>query len=537
MLPIIAHYLRLIGTAQVVDCLCPSAPQATVSHADAVVALVANRLTAPRPLYRVEEWAAEYGVEEFLGLDSASLNDDRLAAALDEVVDYADEIQAGVALQMQERCGLDLSEIHLDWTKVIFHGLYENQNPDFAQVLVGAPSPTVPQGTKTMNAEMATCGDGGVPVRMKAHSGNQADVTTVIAAFDWLKGVAAPSKFVLVGDCKLLSRANEHHMLLNGCDYVAPMQWSQALEDEYLKLPEEDWRLLTYMSERESLRSPAERRRFWGQELELEVLIPIDKAANPVASKRDKAFHEFRTFKIRKVFIRSEEEMQAARKSRQKRIEKTDAELKHLQETARNYRTVVQLSEKVRKLLEKRKLTSLYTCNVTGPDVKGRPLALHVHHNEAALAGLEKADGWYVLRTPLPQESSSMDEVLSQYKRQSRLESRFADYKGPLAVSPTYLKTNKRAAGLLLVVMLALQVYTLIERDLRKTLAAEGGRMAGLYPEGRLSRPTTRQILRVFEQFGMSWLHHRGHSGWVLDPLTETQQDILSKLGVDLPSP
>jgi hypothetical protein len=62
-----------------------------------VVALVANRLTASCPLYRVEEWAADYAIEAVLGIAPDLVNDDRLAVALDAVAESADDIEAGMA--------------------------------------------------------------------------------------------------------------------------------------------------------------------------------------------------------------------------------------------------------------------------------------------------------------------------------------------------------------------------------------------------------------------------------------------------------
>ncbi|MGP2441652.1 DUF4277 domain-containing protein [Streptomyces sp. JW3] len=45
--------------------------------------LVANRLTAPAPLFRVGDWGRQWAVEEVFGIEADLLNDDRLARALD----------------------------------------------------------------------------------------------------------------------------------------------------------------------------------------------------------------------------------------------------------------------------------------------------------------------------------------------------------------------------------------------------------------------------------------------------------------------
>jgi hypothetical protein len=69
---------------------------------------------------------------------------------------------------------------------------------------------------------------------------------------------------------------------------------------------------------------------------------------------------EYRTFVVRKVFIRSEEEVQAARASRAKRMEKTEMELRQLNANVRYYKTADQFTNKIAKILASRKLTPFY---------------------------------------------------------------------------------------------------------------------------------------------------------------------------------
>jgi transposase len=69
--------------------------------------------------------------------------------------------------------------------------------------------------------------------------------------------------------------------------------------------------------------------------------------------------------------------------------------------------------------------------------------------------------------------------------------------KGPLQVAPVFLHDNKRITALLHVLMLALLVYSLIERQVRRALKnndSPDGKMTGLYPDNRRERPTARMI-------------------------------------------
>jgi hypothetical protein len=94
-LPVAAEFLRRLDVAGTVDRLCPGRDIAHVTHGQVVEALVANRLTAPAPLWRVDRWAREWAVEEVFGIEAELLNDDRLGRALDAVAPHRDRRRCG----------------------------------------------------------------------------------------------------------------------------------------------------------------------------------------------------------------------------------------------------------------------------------------------------------------------------------------------------------------------------------------------------------------------------------------------------------
>jgi transposase len=62
-------------------------------------------------------------------------------------------------------------------------------------------------------------------------------------------------------------------------------------------------------------------------------------------------------------------------------------------------------------------------------------------------------------------------DVLLRYKGQEAVERRYGNLKGPLAVAPMFLHSNRRIAALITVISLALLVFCLIEREARRNLA------------------------------------------------------------------
>lgn len=56
-LPVAAEILRRLDVVGIVDGLRPPDSRADLTHGQVIEVLVANRLTAPAPLFRVGDWA------------------------------------------------------------------------------------------------------------------------------------------------------------------------------------------------------------------------------------------------------------------------------------------------------------------------------------------------------------------------------------------------------------------------------------------------------------------------------------------------
>jgi transposase len=91
-------------------------------------------------------------------------------------------------------------------------------------------------------------------------------------------------------------------------------------------------------------------------------------------------------------------------------------------------------------------------------------------------------------------------DVLQAYKRQPLIEKRFSQLKTDFNVAPVYLKSAHRIVALLCVYFFAMLLQSLVERELRRAMAANMVESLPLYPEGRsCPAPTTRRIVDLFE--------------------------------------
>jgi len=115
-LPVVAAFAARLRIRDVIDGLCPVDDRSELTHGQVIEALVANRLTSPEPLVRVQDWAAGYAVEEFFGLRPEQLNDDRVGRALDAIAAQVDSIAGSVGAAAIEVFGIDVSRMHWDMT-------------------------------------------------------------------------------------------------------------------------------------------------------------------------------------------------------------------------------------------------------------------------------------------------------------------------------------------------------------------------------------------------------------------------------------
>jgi hypothetical protein len=106
--------------------------------------------------------------------------------------------------------------------------------------------------------------------------------------------------------------------------------------------------------------------------------------------------------------------------------------------------------------------------------------------------------------------------------------------KSELEVAPVYLKKPRRAAGLVHAVFFAVMLDALIERELRKSMAAAGIDSLPILPEGRPSKtPTTARLLEMFS--GVAWYEFERNEETVTFPvkLSPLQVRLLKLLEID----
>jgi transposase len=485
-----------------------------VTHGQVIEALVANRLTSPRPLLRVQDWARQWAVEEVFGIAPDALNDDRIGRALDAIAPNLDQLVGSVGARAIAVFGVDVARLHWDMTSISLYGVYQEPEEGFIAPRFGHPKDRRPD-LKQVQTGLAVAGDGGVPVWHRAYDGGAGEVAQVVAAMTSLKELAGQRELLLVGDSKLLSRGNIVAMNTAKVAFIAPAGKSYLPAAQLGALDLQTAIPVDYLAERDQGTPPGQRGSY-----------RVVEGAITLKAKR-KADADL---VVRCVFVWSSARAQAAAASRAKKLARATDDLQRLERGlgGRYYRTPEQVRQRLQVIAASRKVSGYLRAQAGTDPATGKP-TLSWSFDPATLDAEAASDGWYGLVTNLPVDQADAAEILRRYKGQEVIERRYGSFKGPLGVAPMFLKTNRRIAALVSVICLALLIFCLVERAVRKAIAP-AVELSGLYV-GRPAKPTGRLIFEA-----LAWLRlnpARGHDPPTIPTPAPLPAKLLELLKID----
>ena len=135
------------------------------------------------------------------------------------------------------------------------------------------------------------------------------------------------------------------------------------------------------------------------------------------------------------------------------------------------------------------------------------------------------------LGTNIDASELSDAEVLTAYKGQSHVEGGFRFLKDPLFfVSSLFVKKPSRIEGLLIVMTLALLVYSVVQRRLRVQLATHQATVPNQIKQPTIS-PTLRWVFQLFEGIHRIRMTVQGQVHDLIEGLNDVQVKILRLFG------
>ena len=513
---LVQHYLQQLDLVKVIDRLVPMRGRAQLTHGEVISALVANRLSAPSPLYDVAGWASSAALAELFDIPAMLLNDDRLGRALESLSPLAEQVRGELALTAARTGGADLSRLHLDLTAVRFAGAYEHS----AMVEKGwAADRSIGRQVKTLQASTVD----GIPVYYRPHKGATSELVGFAEAMQRLQELAPPG-LVVVADSGLGYLRHLCAADRAGLRFVVPLRADTGWADRFLTDVADLDQLvdLPHASQREQ-HLPADKRTRW------KGLLRPYPVTDP--DEKFKTHHDLRV-----AYIWSSEEATSVADARTRALDAAEAALTRIRNGlgGRYYRTQKDVDAKVAQIIGKNITGLLQVATGTDPDTGKPTLAWHRDHD--AITAASRLDGLYALATNLPDPKRRTPvtalDILKIYKDQWVVEQRHRDLKQTLRVRPVFLHNDDRITALVAVVGIALLIFGLIEADLRRALGPNTP-LPGLLGEGRAAKPTGRSILTAFADLHLTYTT----TGPVLDRLTHTQRTILAHLDIPLPWP
>lgn len=488
-LGIIAGVIKDIGLVELIDERIPRHAKQEISTGEAVAGMIINGLGfSDRPMTLTPQFFQTKSMETLFrtGVTSDMFNRFKLGRALDACHDYGcDALFAELSLIACKRNNIDCRFNSEDTTSFTLTGEYDVDSDEHTIEINHGYSKDHRPDLKQAMLELMVSQDGGVPIVSRSWSGNSSDSKIFRerskALIDIFKN--SPTPRYLVADSKLYSKETIEEAL-QYIPFITRVPSSVKLERETirksLETPLEKWEILN------------ERNRCIGSQVEYAGLKQrwITVGSKDMENRSIKA-----TDKVKK---REKENLikELSRYSKKRFSCKQDAEkgLQLLQKTAKLHS--VNIDQIVdHKVYEKKgrpgtntNYSTVYQVNAT------------LVENQTAIEERVKQGSCYVIGTTVPKEELSDQQVVEAYKGQnSSVERGFRFLKDPLFfTSSLFVKKPERIMGLLMVMTLALLIYSIAQRNLRQHLQ----KMAETLPnqiKKEVSTPTLRWIFQLME--------------------------------------
>jgi transposase len=536
--------LDQLGIAGIIERHCPSDPQCEFSHGQVLSLLLAARLSQPTALSNVATWAERSGADILWDIPADKLNDDRLGRALDALFPHRHSILASVTDQALRLVKLQPHRIHFDPTHLIFYGSYHgsharpvvpldelrgDEHMPAAQIRHGYLSKyrMTQVGVSALVDEL-----GALPLFHECLDGNRNGFTAVREQYQLLRQhVPLPDELLMVSDRGTFSAEHVARLQRNGHAVLCSVPWNdyRALYAEHAA--HLHWQTASFLSIEQRRRrdgnSSLPREDYQLAVLKHQLLDPDDGTAIP----------------CRVLFVRSSADAKQARQRRADNIAKIRAGLEKIaakvarahprSDPASIARQVVRLfGKKAAAKYFRWELTPLSAAEQASATPIGRGFKRPSHRftftfDASAAAADAEHDGLAALVTTAPLRRSA-DDLFTQFKQQNFLELLHHQWKTPLAVRPVFLKSPERVESLVCLLQIALQVFQVLERRYRQTLAAD----APLSEQ----RMTAESLVRAFRGYGVLVRPIACGQTVHATRLTAQQRRILDQLSLPTPA-
>jgi len=520
-LGLIASVINDLGLVSMIDARLKPDEEEAITPGEAIKGMILNGLGfANRPLSLTPQFFAGKPLDLLFrpGVDASMFNRFKLGRTLDEVNTYGcDLLFSEIALTVCRQEAIDQRFNHLDTTSFSLTGDYVPENDEQAIAITHGYSKDHRPDLKQAVLELIVSQDGGVPLVSKTWDGNACDnqifqdrAKALVSTFK-----DSPTPRYLIADSKLYSEANAAQ--LKSLGFITRVPGTLKLVSQVIRqaLRQDTWQRVddTTRYQRLDLCHYGMAQRW----LVVSSEAAMQRAEQSVSKAQKREFEaiEKELFHLQAKRFESPEQAQAALATRLR---------------SWRYHQVASTA-----LIEHKRYAG-----------KGRPSAktpiesitwqirAQVCPDAEALRHHQQLKGCFVLGTNIESGDLSDAEVIAAYKAQSQVEGGFRFLKDPLFfVSSLFVKKPSRIQGLLMVMTLALLVYSVAQRRLRQELARQKESLPNQINQPT-QRPTLRWVFQLLEGIHRVRVIVQDQVHDLIEGLNEVQIKILRLFGQDV---
>jgi len=498
--PVIAEICRQIGLVDTIDRMTEwDRDRCKLSPGQRVTAIIINALMDRYPLLHLPSFFSDMDVQKMFGREilPEDLNDHTMGRALDKLAEAdPEQVYTQAALRATVEEDVELGIIHADTTSVSVQGAYEGENdqlnlargyskdrrPDLKQFLLG----------------LGVTPDS-IPVIAQVRDGNTADVSWNGDIIDLLRNrleLDEQDPLIYVADSKLVSKTNLDRLAEENLLFISRLPANFKLDEQ--------------------LKARAWQRNDWQE-------IGATSKSKDAAQYRCQSFEDDlcgRTYRF--IVVHSSKLDGRKERGINNRLDKREKQLgKDLDDLCkRDFACEADAWEVWEDFCAK----SGHPCFHLDADVEsferriprdkpGRPprdykpeletryrIVPALNRDEDAIRKRKSRASCFVLITNIQDQKEWSDRrILIEYKDQSTVEQHFRFIKKPKVTGPMYLKNPGRVNALGYVFLMALMIYSVMQRRVRNALKNEDQPMQIIGTKGTF-RPTGNRVLEQFKK-------------------------------------
>jgi len=517
-LGIVAGVIQDLGIIEMIDSRIVPDEREEITTGEAIAGMIINGLGfSDRPISLTPQFFQGKALDILIreGITPDMLNRFKLGRSLDKVFSYGcDLLFSEIALSVCQQEGIDLRFNSLDTTSFSLTGEYAPDSDEHTILVTHGYSKDHRPDLKQVIQELMVSQDGGVPFMSKSHDGNASDsnIFRERSAAILKELAASEGPRYLIADSKLYTSENAANLC--HLPFITRIPGNLKAVGEVI---EQSLTMDTWQTIDEQTRYQRVDLCHYG--MEQRWLVVYSDSAYQRAGKTLARAQAREWEKVNKQLFHLQAQRFDTAESAQDALDKTVKKLSyHKLEMAELTQHVQYASRGKPKADSPIKGIKWQITATVAPD------ATKVSHKQRQKA-------CYVLGTNISDSQLSDLEVLGGYTRQGTVERGFRFLKSPVFfVSSLYVKKPSRIEGLLMVMTLALLVYSVAQRRMRRQLESTGETVPNQINQPT-SRPTLRWVFQMLEGIHRVLVSVGEQVTCFMDGITDLRKKILQLFG------